>query len=59
MWKTDPYRCKIKREKFHFDILWYSGVIKSQGGGRGGGGLGETVIQCLLCISKIRNLLNH
>ena len=24
----DPHRCKIKLEKFHFDILYCYGVIK-------------------------------
>ena len=26
--QTDPHRCKIKLEKFHFDILRCRGVIK-------------------------------
>ena len=33
--QNDPHRCKIKLEKFHFDILRCFGVIRevSQGGG--------------------------
>ena len=36
----DPHQCKIKLEKFHFDILCRFGVIKESllGGGGGGGG---------------------
>ena len=32
----DPHKCKIKLEKFHFDILCRFGVIKESllGGGR-------------------------
>ena len=26
--ENDPHRCKIKLEKFHFDILWCYGVFK-------------------------------
>ena len=26
--QTDPHKCKIKHEKFHFDILSRFGVIK-------------------------------
>ena len=26
--QNDPHRCKIKLEKFHFDILWCYEVIK-------------------------------
>ena len=35
----DPHKCKIKLEKFHFDILCSFGVIKESllGGGGGGG----------------------
>ena len=36
--KIDSHRCKIKLEKFHFDILRCYGVIKESlppGGGRG------------------------
>ena len=33
--QNDPHKCKIKLEKFHFDILCRFGVIKEslQGGG--------------------------
>ena len=33
--QNDPHRCKIKREKFHFDIFCCFGVIKESlpGGG--------------------------
>ena len=36
-----PYVCKIKLEKFRFDILCCYGVIKESlpGGGGGGGGI--------------------
>ena len=51
--QNDPHKCKIKLEKFHFDILCRCGVIKESlpGGGirpsdeiglRGGGGGGES-----------------
>ena len=26
--QNDPHRCRIKREKFYFDILWCFRVIK-------------------------------
>ena len=26
--QNDPHRCKIKLEKFHFDILWCYGVTE-------------------------------
>ena len=35
--QQDPHKCKIKLEKFHFDILCRFGVIKESllgGGGR-------------------------
>ena len=34
--ENDPHKCKIKLEKFHFDILCRFGVIKESlpGGGR-------------------------
>ena len=38
--QNDPHKCKIKLEKFHFDILCRLGVIKeSLPGGWGGGGI--------------------
>ena len=42
--QNDPQRCKIKLEKFHFNILWYGGVIK-EGWGEGGGP-GEVGLRC-------------
>ena len=34
--QNDPHRCKIKLEKFHFDILCCFGVIKESLLGGGG-----------------------
>ena len=33
--QNDPHRCKIKLEKFHFDILCCYGVIKESLPGEG------------------------
>ena len=35
--QNDPHKCKIKLEKFHFDIMCRFGVIKESLPGRGGG----------------------
>ena len=35
--QNDPHKCKIKLEKFHFDILCRFGVIKKSLLGGGGG----------------------
>ena len=35
--QNDPHKCKIKLEKFHFDILCRFGVIKESLSGGGGG----------------------
>ena len=37
--QNDLHKCKIKLEKFHFDILCRFGVIKESLPGRGGGGI--------------------
>ena len=34
--QNDPHRCKIKLEKFRFDILCSCGVIKEVSSGRDG-----------------------
>ena len=41
--QNDPHMCKIKLEKFHFDILWCFAVIREslQGGGGGAESPGE------------------
>ena len=39
--KNDPHKCKIKLEKFHFDILYRFGVIKESLPGRAESSPGE------------------
>ena len=33
--QNDPHKCKIKLERFHFDVLWRFGVIKESLSGGG------------------------
>ena len=46
MCKNNPHRCKIKLEKFHFDILCCYGVIK-ESLPRGGEMIGEIGLKYL------------
>ena len=49
--QNDPHKCKIKREKFHFDILCRFGVIKESlpGGAESAppGEIGLTIIETI------------
>ena len=56
--QNDPHRRKIKLEKFHFDILWCSELLRKVSEGRGGvestplGEIGFMIIRP--CVSKWR-----
>ena len=47
--QNDPHKCKIKLEKFHFDMLCRSGVIKESlpGGGIRPPPPGEIGLRCM------------
>ena len=51
--QNDPHKCKIKLEKFHFDILCRFGVIKESL--QGGDGISHPPIEIGLNWSQIRS----